>query len=169
MSAPRAKKPTPTSIYWKGVRQARLGNFRKAEALLLHALAPRTPKEHRADCHNDLAYCTYRQGKRHAALRHYRKAAALKRRSPTIRFNLGSLLAELGRLPEAIRHLRVAAAFEPSNYEFQRYLAKCLDAADEPDEAADVLEAFLKVAPRARASDRKSAKKFLRWLELHRI
>ena len=66
---------------------------------------------------------------------------------PELRTQLGLALAETGRLPEAVRELRMAVRTDPRLPSTRVYLGGVLLRAGRPDEAAAQLRRYLRLAP----------------------
>jgi protein O-mannosyl-transferase len=71
---------------------------------------------------------------------------------PMVQFNLGTLLVEAGRVPEAIDHLEKAVQLDPESYEAQYNLARALEDTSQPQEAAAHYREALGLRPEDAAS-----------------
>ncbi len=71
---------------------------------------------------------------------------------PVIQFNLGTLLAEAGKLPEAIRHFEEAVQLDPNSYRAHYNLARSLEASARPQDAITHYRAALRLQPEDAAS-----------------
>lgn len=81
--------------------------------------------------------------------------------APIVRFNLGTLLAEAGNLPDAIRHFEEATRLDPDSYRAHYNLALALEGSSQPQ---DAIEHYL-AAVRLRVDDAASHYNLARLLE----
>ncbi|HSL53304.1 MAG TPA: tetratricopeptide repeat protein, partial [Pyrinomonadaceae bacterium] len=127
------------------------------EALI--KLKPNDPAAH-------LSYgiAAYNQKKMEDAERHFRKALELKSVGPTAHYYLGLILVSTKRFPEAQTEFEAAIANGGENLALaHRYLGGLLMGAGKNQEAADELEKYLKLDPKAPDADKiKSTVKDLR-------
>lgn len=80
---------------------------------------------------------------------------------PLVQFNIGTILADAGQLPEAIRHFEEAVRLDPDSYRAHYNLARALEASARPQEAIEHYRATL----RLRSDDAASHYNLARLLE----
>ena len=114
--------------------------------------------------HLNYGIAAYNQKKMEDAERHFRKALELKSVGPTAHYYLGLILVSTKRFPEARTEFEAAIANGGENLALaHRYLGGLLMGAGKNQEAADELEKYLKLDPKAPDADKiKSTVKDLR-------
>jgi tetratricopeptide (TPR) repeat protein len=80
---------------------------------------------------------------------------------PLVQFNIGTILADAGQFPEAIRHFEEAVRLDPDSYRAHYNLARALEGSARADEAIEHYRATL----RLRADDAASHYNLARLLE----
>ena len=77
----------------------------------------------------------------------WQDAARYEQDDPMVQFNLGTLLAEAKRIPEAIPHLEAAVRLDPDSAQGQFNLARALEQIGQPREALRHYRATVKLQP----------------------
>ncbi len=71
---------------------------------------------------------------------------------PLVQFNLGTLLAEAGQIPEAIRHFEEAVRLDPDSYRAHYNLARALEGSARSQDAIEHYRSTLRLRPDDAAS-----------------
>jgi tetratricopeptide (TPR) repeat protein len=103
-----------------GAELRELGRFEEAQTVYLDAVA-RNP--HLANAFRGLALVARQRGDGHAALEHFRAAAAIEPENAWLAFDVASQLRDLGRLEDAAVAFRAVLAKDPKNAHSWRALA----------------------------------------------
>ena len=112
-------------------------------------------KPNDAAAHLNLGIALYNQKKAEEAESHLRKALELKSAGPTAHYYLGVTLINLKRFDEAQKEFEAAIANGGENLALaHRYLGGLYMTANKNREAADELEKYLKLDPKAPDADR---------------
>lgn len=98
--------------------------------------------------HTKLALIYAEQGRKDAAIDHYRQALKVKPDLLQANFNLALLLAEKGDLDAAVRHHRAVIKIAPRDANARKVLADVLVKAGSLDEAAELLRGVVAERPR---------------------
>jgi len=105
--------------------------------------------------HQNLGIAAYNEKKMEDAESHFRKALELKSAGPTAHYYLGLILISTKRYPEAQAEFAAAIANGGENLALaHRYLGGLLMSSGKNQEAADELEKYLKLDPKAPDSDK---------------
>jgi len=117
------------------------------EALL--KLKPNDPA-----AHMNLGIAAYNEKKLEDAETHFRKALELKSVGPTTHYYLGLILVSTKRYPEAVTEFEAAVANGGENLALAHKYLGGLYMNSKPQQAADELEKYLKLDPKAPDADR---------------
>ena len=105
--------------------------------------------------HQNLGIAAYNEKKMEDAESHFRKALELKSAGPTAHYYLGLILISTKHYPEAQAEFAAAIANGGENLALaHRYLGGLLMSSGKNQEAADELEKYLKLDPKAPDSDK---------------
>ena len=105
--------------------------------------------------HQNLGIVAFNRKKLEDAETHFRKALELKSTGPTAHYYLGLILISTKRFPEAQTEFEAAIANGGENLALaHRYLGGLLMSAGKNKEAADELEKYLKLDPKAQDADK---------------
>jgi len=105
--------------------------------------------------HQNLGIAAYNEKKMEDAESHFRKALELKSAGPTAHYYLGLILISTKHYPEAQAEFAAAIANGGENLALaHRYLGGLLMSSGKSQEAADELEKYLKLDPKAPDSDK---------------
>jgi Tfp pilus assembly protein PilF len=105
--------------------------------------------------HQNLGIVAYNQKKMEDAESHFRKALELKSAGPTAHYYLGLVLVSTKRYPEAQTEFETAIANGGENLALaHKYLGGLYMGAQKNQQAADELEKYLKLDPKAPDADR---------------
>jgi len=104
--------------------------------------------------HMNLGVVAYNQKKMEDAETHFRKALELKSAGPTAHYYLGLILVSTKRYPEAVTEFEAAVANGGENLALAHKFLGGLYMNSKPQQAADELEKYLKLDPKAPDADR---------------
>jgi len=104
--------------------------------------------------HMNLGVVAYNQKKMEDAETHFRKALELKSTGPTAHYYLGLILVSTKRYPEAVTEFEAAVANGGENLALAHKFLGGLYMNSKPQQAADELEKYLKLDPKAPDADR---------------
>lgn len=104
--------------------------------------------------HQNLGIVTYNQKKMEDAETHFRKAIELKSTGPTAHYYLGLIMVSSKRYSEAVPEFEAAIANGGDNLALAHKYLGGLYMNSKPKEAADELEKYLKLDPKAPDADR---------------
>ena len=129
-----------------GVALTKIGNFPEAVAELETALRL-NPKSADARANLGIAYSKM-PGKADEAMAEYQRALQLNPNQPDAQNNIGIVLAQAGRINEAIPHFEIAVRNEPNSVETHMNLGNALlDVPGRLPEAVQQYEAAVKLKP----------------------
>ena len=112
-------------------------------------------KPNDATAHLNLGIVTYNQKKTEDAETHFRKALELKSAGPTAHYYLGLIMISTKRYPEAQTEFEAAIANGGENLALaHKYLGGLYMSAAKNQQAADELEKYVKLDPKAPDADR---------------
>jgi Flp pilus assembly protein TadD len=104
--------------------------------------------------HMNIGVVAYNQKKMEDAETHFRKALELKSAGPTAHYYLGLILVSTKRYPEAVTEFEAAVANGGENLALAHKFLGGLYMSSKPQQAADELEKYLKLDPKAPDADR---------------
>jgi Flp pilus assembly protein TadD len=123
--------------YQRGMSLLEAGDVHAAATLLERAAAAEPNK---SSIHEALARAYFRSGRFKTALDHFRRVLEISPANDYAHFGVGLCLGRLGRLREAVGHLRMANVMQPDNPEYREALERWEHHADlflEPEARPD--------------------------------
>jgi len=114
--------PGPYDWYQRGLELLQSGDNHAAATLLERAAAAEHGK---SSIHEALARAYFGSRRFDEALEQFGVVLEISPANDYALFGVGLCLGRLGRLPEAVGHLRMASVMHPENEDYKRELARC--------------------------------------------
>jgi len=114
--------PGPYDWYQRGLELLQSGDNHAAATLLERAAAAEHGK---SSIHEALARAYFGSRRFDDALEQFGVVLEISPANDYALFGVGLCLGRLGRLPEAVGHLRMASVMHPENEDYKRELARC--------------------------------------------